>query len=165
MSNFDHLYKQPDGFGDFDHSADPQNNQITFENQEYEEQHPNDDSYYTGREGTFGYSSKNRGTDFATFKVVFGRTESKHKLNSSPDNKNNSSIMDVRKRKRVNHVFQTYDVIRGEEVKNKAIVTKDNTHAQYEIQPLSPMNTSFKIPEPTSTKSGNTTPTKARVEK
>jgi len=159
----DYSYKNPDGFDEFDHSGDPQNNQITFENREYEEENQYNDISYMGRDGSLGYTNKNKGTDFPTFKVVFGRTESKHKLNSSPENKNNSSIIDVRKRKRVNHVFQTYDMIRGEETKNQAVISKDNN--QYEIQPVSPVNNSIRIPEASSTKSGDTTPTKARLGK
>lgn len=162
ISNIDYSYKNPDGFGDYERFEDPHNKQMTFENQEYDgEENYYEQASYTGRDDILGYTNKNRGTDFPTFKVVFGRTESKHKPNSSsPDNKNNSSIIDASRRKKVSHVFQTYDVIRGEEKKNKAIISKENP--QYEIQPVTPMNCSIRIPEASSTKSGDTTPTKAR---
>ena len=62
-----------------------------------------------------------RGTNYASFQVAFGRTEAKDRISPSPQEKRpkSPSILDVRSRKKIEHIDQTYDMIRGEEVRHK----------------------------------------------
>lgn len=63
-----------------------------------------------------------KGASYASFQVAFGRTEPKCKMLGLSQQENRSispSIIDVRPRKRIDHVTQTYDVIKGQEFKNK----------------------------------------------
>ncbi len=55
--------------------------------------------------------------DYPSFSVAFGITESKFKRNLSPQN-DMKRVVDIPKKKRVDHVNQTYDVIRGMELKS-----------------------------------------------
>jgi len=64
------------------------------------------------------FSPKSKGTEYASFRVSFGRTQSKYRRDSSPDvdSKDSLCIHDVAKRKRVTHREQTYDVVDGDEI-------------------------------------------------
>ena len=73
-----------------------------------------------------------RGTVYPSFKVSFGKTESRFKRSMSPEPKVNS-IMDVPKRKRVDHVDQTYDIIKGQDYEN----SKGDISAVYNSKELS----------------------------
>lgn len=60
-----------------------------------------------------------QGTEYASFRVSFGRTQSKYLRSQSPDidAKDSLYIVDVARRKKVTHHEQTYDVVQGNEVK------------------------------------------------
>lgn len=60
-----------------------------------------------------------QGTEYASFRVSFGRTQSKYLRSQSPDidQKDSLYIVDVARRKRVTHHEQTYDVVQGNEVR------------------------------------------------
>jgi len=133
---------------DIEHIADQQNNHITFENQDeedyqedliqYANQEYNND-YDSRNDNSKMYSSRQRGTspptDYPTFRVAFGRTESKAKFSSNQDQ--NGSVLDLQKKKRINHLHSTYDVIRGEEARYEAI---RNGERRYEFSPTKGMN-------------------------
>jgi len=133
-----------------EHIADQQNNHITFENQDeedyqedliqYANQEYNNDNDYDSRNGNSRmYSSRQRGNsppaDYPTFRVAFGRTESKAKFGSNQDQ--NGSVLDLQKKKRVNHLHSTYDVIKGQEARFEAI---RNGERRYEFSPTKGMN-------------------------
>jgi len=71
-----------------------------------------------------------RGTQYASFSVAFGRTESAERDPCSPL-KNLGSIIDVYMKKRVDHVHQTYDVVKGEELYKKAV--REHGSPQYKV--------------------------------
>lgn len=89
-------------------------------------------NYHTARR----YNDVPRGTQYASFSVAFGRTESAERDPSSPQ-KNFGSIIDVLMRKRIDHTHQTYDVIKGEEVLKRNV--RDTGSPQYKVvaEPLS----------------------------
>jgi len=135
-----------------EHIADQtQNNHITFENQDDDEQEGydlpqygnNEYNEYSSRNGydnSKSYSSRQRGTasptDYPTFRVAFGRTESKARFSSNQDP--NGSVLDLQKKKRVGHLHSTYDVIRGEEARFEAKETGDRL--RYEFSPTKVLN-------------------------
>jgi len=61
-----------------------------------------------------------KGKEYSTFRVSFGRTESKAKKSLSPDSKAVATIMDVPRKKRVDHVLTKFNVITGGDVKISA---------------------------------------------
>lgn len=63
--------------------------------------------------------SGRKGTEYASFRVSFGRTQSKYMRSQSPDidAKDSLYIVDVARRKKVTHHEQTYDVVQGNEVR------------------------------------------------
>lgn len=72
-----------------------------------------------------------KGTQYPSFTVSFGRTESIEKRNLSPRGGEVSSILDTPLKRRVDHIEQTYDVVRGQEVTKKAV--RDRS-PQYRIE-------------------------------
>jgi len=62
--------------------------------------------------------------------VSFGRTESAER-SYSPSPKDAVSILDAPMKKRIDHVYQTYDVIAGESKNTKAV--RDNLSPQYKV--------------------------------
>lgn len=71
-----------------------------------------------------------KGVQYASFSVSFGRTESAERSHSPP-HKDAGSILDVPLKKRVDHVVQTYDVVKGEDVSKIAV--RDNCSPQYKV--------------------------------
>ena len=61
--------------------------------------------------------NKEIGTNYPSFRVAFGKTESKYKRSHSPDLPIALNINEIPKRKKVDHIDQTYDVVRGIEIK------------------------------------------------
>lgn len=76
-----------------------------------------------------------------SFKVSFGRTESvvKPAPHVQEGRTQSPSVLDVTKKKRVDHIYQTYDIIKGEEMKNKKVKAK-MPGQQYEVVPPTPVN-------------------------
>lgn len=83
-------------------------------------------AYQTARR----YNEVPRGTQYASFSVAFGRTESAERDPSSPV-KNFGSIIDVLMKKRIDHTYQTYDVIKGEENWKRAV--RESGSPQYKV--------------------------------
>ena len=80
-----------------------------------------------------------------SFKVSFGRTESvvKPAPHVQEGRTASPSVLDITKKKRVDHVYQTYDIIKGEEMKNKKVKAK-LPGQQYEVAPPTPVNAAKK---------------------
>ena len=72
-----------------------------------------------------------KGTNYPSFKVAFGVTESKFKRSQSPTGKI-PSIIDVPRKGKAGKGAQTYDVIRGKDLKNKG---EQNKVPELEITP------------------------------
>jgi len=95
--------------------------------------------------------SGRKGTEYASFRVSFGRTQSKYMRSQSPDidAKDSLYIVDVARRKKVTHHEQTYDVVQGNEVKYDLnpmgpdySVTKGKPRSRYEPQSQNSINQS-----------------------
>ena len=75
-------------------------------------------SRMTKREHQEPFSSG--GPEYSSFKVAFGRTASKTRVNTSPSNYVPIATIDIPKKKKINqYPSQSYDVIRGEELLQK----------------------------------------------
>jgi len=61
-------------------------------------------------------ASQEIGNNYPSFRVAFGKTESKFKRNQSPEQTLLYGINSVPKKKRVDHLDQTYDVVRGVDI-------------------------------------------------
>jgi len=60
------------------------------------------------------------GPEYSSFKVAFGRTASKTRVNTSPSNYVPIATIDIPKKRKINqYPSQSYDVIRGEELLQK----------------------------------------------
>jgi len=77
-----------------------------------------------------------KGTNYPSFKVAFGATESKFKRSQSPTSKI-PSIIDVPRKGKAGKGAQTYDVIRGKELKNKDNQNNSSKVPELEITPNS----------------------------
>ena len=92
-----------------------------------------------------------KGVQYASFTVSFGRTESAERSHSPPV-KDAGSILDAPMKKRVDHVLQTYDVVKGEDIGKVAI--RDNCSPQYKVSMESGLKNKLKrtqTPTPKST--------------
>ncbi len=60
------------------------------------------------------------GPEYSSFKVAFGRTASRTRVNTSPSNYVPIATVDIPKKRKINqYPSQSYDVIRGEELLQK----------------------------------------------
>ena len=82
-----------------------------------------------------------KGNQFSTFSVSFGRTES-HQRSLSPPIRDVASILDVPIKGRVDHLMQSYDVVKGEDRKTKAL--REKGFIQYKVVPESVSNSGLK---------------------
>ena len=62
-------------------------------------------------------ASELKGKEYPTFRVSFGRTESKNLLSPSPERHMVNTIIDVPRKKRVDHKITKFDVITGGDTK------------------------------------------------
>jgi len=113
-----------------DHQDDDMRRKITFEQQQFDDDVDVDEDLQQNEEivspNHMSLRARNtalrqRGTEYASFRVSFGRTESKDMRNGSPppDQKGSLFVFDIPKRKRVTHNEQTYDIVKGKTVNYK----------------------------------------------
>jgi len=125
----DQPLQRPNEYVDYDRDQDDEHRRkITFEQQNFDDideeyPHPNEEfaspDHMSRR--AINTALRQKGTEYASFRVSFGRTESKDMRNGSPppDQKGSLFVFDIPKRKRVSHNEQTYDVVKGKTLNYK----------------------------------------------
>ena len=115
-----------------DYQEDDMRRKITFEQQQYDDDENIDEDPQQDQDEELvspnhmslrgrNTALRQKGTEYASFRVSFGRTESKDMRNGSPppDQKGSLFVFDIPKRKRVTHNEQTYDIVKGKTVNYK----------------------------------------------
>jgi len=110
MQNLDYIEEFPSQNG---YNSSPDNNALNQDRNSY-------------------FNPKTKGTEYATFSVSFGKTQSKEFRSGSPppDAKDSLYVFDIPKRKRVTHNEQTYDVVKGNEIR----YTLNSRGSKYDIK-------------------------------
>jgi len=109
-------------------------------------------------------TSAKKGVEYASFRVSFGRTQSKYMRSQSPDvdAKESLYIVDVARRKKVTHSEQTYDVVQGNEVRYEKspkggdyFISKTKPYSKYEPRSQNQSDSVDKSPQMTSPQSAH----------
>jgi len=119
------LQNSNDDYSSQKYQGDETRKRITFDmqNMDYIEEYPshneNNSSPESIRRRERNINKKTKGNEYSTFRVSFGKTQSKEFRSGSPppEPKDSLYVFDIPKRKRVTHSEQTYDIVKGNEIR------------------------------------------------